>query len=121
MQRLIDNIVKVFFSVSLISLSYSIVNGQGQSNDSINSYTSYDKFRFGGYGEILFQYMDYGPDRYNYPDGAQPDSGGRADIPRVVFSFDFRFLKDFVFSTEIEFEHGGTGSALELEYEEFGE
>ena len=78
-------------------------------------------FRFGGYGEILYQHFDYSPDRYSNPSGAQPDNRAAIGLPRVVFSFDYNFTPDLVLSSELEFEHGGTGSALELEYEEFGE
>lgn len=81
----------------------------------------FKKYRFGGYGEILFQHMDFNPDRYNAADGAQPDNRSLIGIPRTVFSFDYKFRNDLIFSTELEFEHGGTGSAMELEYEEAGE
>jgi hypothetical protein len=39
----------------------------------------------------------------------------------MVLGIDYKFTPSIIFSTEIEFEHGGTGSALELEYEEAGE
>lgn len=89
--------------------------------DSSRIEQGFKKYRFGGYGEILFQHMDYGPDRYNYADGAQPDKRSLISLPRAVFSFDYKFRNDLIFSTELEFEHGGTGSAMELEYEEAGE
>lgn len=81
----------------------------------------FTKLRLGGYGEMLFQHMDYGPDRYNYIDGSQPDNRALVDIPRLILSLDYKFRPDIELCTEIEFEHGGTGSALELEYEEMGE
>lgn len=89
-------------------------------SDSSNT-GDYSKFRFGGYGEILYQHMDYGADRYNPPGGAEPDSRAHISMPRAVFAFQYKFTPSIEFSTEIEFEHGGTGSALELEYEEMGE
>lgn len=94
-----------------------------QNNDSIENIndSNFTKWRFGGYGEILYRNMDFGPDRFNYPDGAQADNRSIVDLPRIVFSFEYKFRKDIEFATEIEFEHGGTGSALELEYEEMGE
>jgi hypothetical protein len=75
---------------------------------------------FGGYGQLQFAWLDYGPDPTR-------DGGNRRDS-RVVFD-QTRFVLDiegtmplgFEFEAEIEFEHGGTGSALELEFEEFGE
>lgn len=89
--------------------------------DSSRVEQGFKKYRFGGYGEILFQHMGFGADRYNYADGAQPDKRSSIGLPRAVFSFDYKFRSDLIFSTELEFEHGGTGSAMELEYEEAGE
>lgn len=83
--------------------------------------TQYDKYRFGGYGEVLYQNMDYGADRYNYPDGAQSENRALITVPRAVFSFEYKFSPSIDFNAEVEFEYGGTGSALELEYEEAGE
>lgn len=81
----------------------------------------FTKIRFGGYGEVLYKYMDYGPDRYSYPDGSQPDGRATIGVPRAVFSFEYKFRKNIELVSELEIEHGGTGSALELEYEEAGE
>lgn len=81
----------------------------------------YKSYRFGGYGEVLYQNMNYGADRYNYPDGAQPENRALMTIPRAVFSFEYKFSPSIDFVSELEIEYGGTGSALELEYEEAGE
>jgi hypothetical protein len=83
--------------------------------------TTFKKIRFGGYGEMLYQHMDYGPDRYHPTKGAPSDSRAYISIPRAVFAFDYKFRHDIVFSTELEIEYGGTGSAMELEYAEAGE
>jgi len=101
-------------------LSTSPVFSQEQP-DSSRVEQGFKKYSFGGYGEILFQHMDFGADRYNYADGAQPDKRSLISLPRAVFSFDYKFRNDLIFSTELEFERGGTGSAMELEYEEAGE
>lgn len=82
---------------------------------------NFTKYRFGGYGEMLFQQMDYGPDRYKAESGAPSDKRSYISIPRAIFSFDYKLRHDIVFSTELEIEYGGTGSAMELEYEEGGE
>lgn len=81
----------------------------------------YKRFRFGGYGEMLFQRMDYGADRYKDPKGAPRETRSYVSIPRTILAFDYKFRDDIILSTEIEFEYGGTGSALELEYDEAGE
>ncbi len=108
-------------SVSLVLLCCLLSYGQEKKEEQKSGEQNFSKYRFGGYGEILFQNMDYGPDRYNYSNGAQPDNRSLIGLPRAVFSFDYKFRSDLIFSTEVEFEHGGTGSALELEYEEAGE
>ncbi len=81
----------------------------------------YEKFRVGGYGEMLYQRMDYGADRYNYPDGAQPQKRGQISVPRMIMAFDYKFDPTWILSAEVEFEYGGTGMARELEYDEGGE
>lgn len=107
---------KIYYTLFCIACACSHVFAQ---SDSITQPGS--KFSFGGYGEMLYQYMDYGPDRYNNPSGAPKDSRATIDLPRVVWLFGYNFTKDLKLESEVEFEHTGTGSALELEYEEFGE
>lgn len=82
---------------------------------------SYKKFRVGGYGEMLYQYMDYGSNSYTLETGAIHDKRGQISIPRMVLAFDYKFKPDLILSSEIEFEYGGTGSGMELEYSEAGE
>jgi hypothetical protein len=79
------------------------------------------KFEFGAYGNILFQHMDYGLNRKASVKGSLPDSRQVIDLERLVFELDYKITKDIFLGAEIEFEHGGTGTAMELEYEEFGE
>lgn len=73
------------------------------------------------YAEMLYSHFDFGPDQKSGPNGAPPDSRSILDIPRFVPEIKYYFSEDLYFETEIEIEHGGTGSALELEFEEFGE
>lgn len=118
---------RLFILAVLVSVSANSIFSQNthQSKDSIDSQTPaewrYSKYRIGGYGEILFQKMDYGPDRYKNPTGSPSDNRSYISIPRAVFSFDYKFRPDVILSTELEIEYGGTGSAMELEYEEGGE
>jgi len=79
------------------------------------------KFEIGGYGEILYSHYNYGPDQASAPDGAPHDSRATMDLPRFVLELEYWFTRGLYIESEIEYEHGGTGSALELEYEEFGE
>ncbi|MGD8395823.1 MAG: hypothetical protein PVF43_10140 [Candidatus Eiseniibacteriota bacterium] len=73
------------------------------------------------YGDVLYAHHDFGPDQRSDPTGAPPDSRAIVDIPYVVAELEYAFRDDLHLEIELEYEHGGTGSALELEYEEFGE
>lgn len=74
-----------------------------------------------GYGETLFSWKDYGLNQ-NRDGGAPSDSRIVFDQVRFVFEIEGEVPDaGFDFLSEIEFEHGGTGAAMELEYEEFGE
>ena len=81
---------------------------------------NYQKYRVGGYGEILFQQMNYGTDRYISPEGSTRDRRSEISLPRAVFAFDYHFGKGWYLGTEIEFEYGGTGSTKEIEYNKEG-
>lgn len=62
--------------------------------------------------------------RYSFYENVQdnsPEDRGRTDLERVVLELKYRFNDIFSFVTEIEFEHGGTGSSVEFEREEAGE
>jgi len=82
------------------------------------------KLQVGGYGEITAHRFLYSSDfnRFRYPEQFKSvKSRGQFDLPHVVFSLSYNFGKGWSVSTEIEFEHGGTGSTIEIEDEEFGE
>ncbi len=62
------------------------------------------------------------PYRYAKPDQYALDpSHGRVDIPHAVIYLGYDFGKGWSLQTEIEFEHTGTGTAFEREYEEAAE
>lgn len=76
----------------------------------------YQKFRFGGYGEMVANFMDYGYNRFNGTStGNTKEHRSRISIPRFVFAFDYKFTPKWVLGAEIEFEAGGVGFAQELE------
>lgn len=83
------------------------------------------KFKLGGYGEAVFSRNFYSDDfaRYVNPDAYKnkAEDHGRVDIPHFVLFTNYDFGKGWLLHSEIEFEHGGTGSAVELEAEETGE
>lgn len=79
------------------------------------------KLKLSGYGDIRYSYHDHGANS-TLRDGAQKDSRLTFDTTRFVVKADGHYEPyDLLFEAEVEIEHGGTGSALELEYEESGE
>lgn len=84
--------------------------------------SGYDKFRLGGYGEMLANFMDYGINRYRgTQDGNTRDHRNEISIPRFILAFDYKFNSKWILGAEIEFEAGGTGTAYEIENKENGE
>ena len=81
------------------------------------------RLQIGGYGEAVMQRMFYSDDvfRYSSPGSYKNGKHGRFDLPHVVFYMSYDFGRGWKLSAEIEFEHGGTGSAVEIENEESGE
>lgn len=73
------------------------------------------------YGDVLYSHHDYGPDQKSGPNGAPADSRATMDLAYLAAELEYFFRPDLSAEVEVEFEHGGTGSELELEYEEFGE
>lgn len=75
------------------------------------------KLQWSGYGVINYQ-------RYDWFQNAQATRGerrARTDLERFVIAPRYDFGNGLSFHAEIEFEHGGTGSAIEFETEEAGE
>ncbi|MFV0531511.1 MAG: autotransporter outer membrane beta-barrel domain-containing protein [Flavobacteriales bacterium] len=75
---------------------------------------TFSKMRLKGYGVV--NYYNYG--QYD----TDPGIRDKVDAERLNLYFDYFFSDKFTLHTELEFEHGGTGSTLELDVqEEFGE
>ena len=82
------------------------------------------RLTIGGYGEAVASRMFYSNNykRYTNADLYKNDKGyGQFDLPHVVIYMGYDFGKGWSLGTEIEFEHGGTESAVEIEEEETGE
>ena len=77
----------------------------------------------GGYGEVALSRNFYSDNVYRYSTAAahKGESHGRFDIPHAVIYLGYDFGKGWSLQTEIEFEHTGTGTAVEKEFEEAGE
>ena len=82
----------------------------------------YSQFRIGGYGEAVAAFKDYGTNRFNgNPLGNTKADRNTISIPRFILALDYKFNSKWILGAEIEFESGGTGSAVELENTENGE
>ena len=82
------------------------------------------RLSIGGYGEVALSRNFYSDSPYRYAKPAQyagDPSHGRADIPHAVIYLAYDFGKGWTMQTEIEFEHTGTGTAYEREFEEAAE
>lgn len=85
-------------------------------------YAGWDRFRFGGYGEMVANFKDYGTNRfYGNAEGNTKKNRATISIPRFVLAIDYKFNKKWILGAEIEFEAGGVGTAYELENTENGE
>ena len=76
------------------------------------------KLSIGGYGEAVYT-RNFFSDKYlRYTDAEtykNDKSHGRFDLPHVVLWLGYNFGNGWSMGTEIEFEHGGTESAVEIE------
>ncbi|MGN0087307.1 MAG: hypothetical protein ACI353_07305 [Alloprevotella sp.] len=78
----------------------------------------------GGYGEAVMSRNFYSDSYLRYTNAESKrdaKSHGRFDLPHVVFYIAYDFGHGWSMGSEIEFEHGGTESAMEIEEEEAGE
>jgi len=85
--------------------------------------SAWERLNVGGYGEVAMSRNFYSDNylRYTQPDKYKGGSHGRFDLPHVVIYLGYDFGKGWSFSSEIEFEHGGLETAVEIETEEAGE
>lgn len=90
----------------------------------INLSKALSGLQLGGYGEIAMSrnYYSDNINRYSHAsDYKKAKSHGRFDMPHVTFFIGYDFGNGWRMNAEIEFEHGGTEAAVELEAEEAGE
>ena len=97
---------------------------QTAAGDSVMSHARGNRLSIGGYGEVALSRHFYSDNQYRYrnPSKYKDDpSNGRFDLPHVVVYMGYDFGKGWTMGTEIEFEHSGAGSAVEIETDEGGE
>ena len=109
-----------------IAMSGMAIASQAQTSaaDSVMDHASGKRLSIGGYGEVALSRMFYSDhvNRYSTPQQYKDDpSHGRFDIPHAVIYMGYDFGRGWTLGTEIEFEHTGTGSAIENEADEAAE
>ena len=105
------HIISILIGFSLPFVAAVAQNSEGQ------------RLTIGGYGEVALTRNFYSDNVYRYSSAAshQGEQHGRFDIPHAVIYLGYDFGKGWTMQTEIEFEHTGTGGAVEKEFEEAGE
>ena len=99
-------------------------SAQVNAADSVMNHAKGNRLSLGGNGEVAYSRHFYSDNQYRYkkPNLYKNDpSNGRFDIPHAVIYLGYDFGKGWKLGTEIEFEHTGTGSAVEMEGDEGGE
>lgn len=80
---------------------------------SVNTVAESNPFSVSGYGVIHYSHFDWELD---------PDRRAAIDVERFVIAPKYRINDTIGLESELEFEHGGTGSTMEFDkFEEFGE
>jgi len=85
--------------------------------------TKVSRLSIGGYGEVALSRNFYSDNVYRYTSASKhtDESHNRFDVPHAVIYLGYDFGKGWSMQTEIEFEHLGTGTEIEKEFEEAGE
>lgn len=99
----------LFIAFGAILGGVSAQNSTGDTKEVQSEYAGFKTFRFGGYGEILANFMDYGVNRFSgISYGSVRENRNSISIPRFVLAFDYKFNPKWILGAEIEFEAGGT-------------
>lgn len=112
------------FLLSTLLLSFLAVAPVAAQEGTQRAGEKASRLTIGGYGEAVFTRNFYSDKYLRYTDAQRykdDDSHGRFDLPHVVLWLGYDFGHGWSLGTEIEFEHGGTESAVEIEEEEAGE
>lgn len=109
----INKTLKTTLLTAALATATAVMGQQGQ--DSLQ-YGGWNKYRIGGYGEMVAAFKNYGTNRfYGHPEGNPKEHRNTISIPRFVVAGDYKFNSKWILGAEIEFESGGTGTAYELE------
>lgn len=108
----------------VLAASTSMAPFPANASDPEKKNTPPERLQIGGYGEVVGTYNFFSDEYLRYTDAASYTTApghGRIDIPHFVIWLGYDFGNGWSLGTEIEFEHGGTESAVEIETEEAGE
>lgn len=113
---------KIVLSAATILLTVSAM-AQVSATDSVRLHPRGQRLTIGGYGEVALSRNFFSDNVYRYSNASQHEneSHGRFDLPHVVIYMGYDFGKGWTMQSEIEFEHLGTGTEIEKEFEEAGE
>lgn len=109
---------------AVYSTATGTARAQVSAADSVMQHAKGNRLSIGGYGEVALSRNFYSDNVYRYsrPNQYKDDPAhGRFDIPHAVIYISYDFGKGWTMGTEIEFEHGGTGGAVEREFDEAAE
>lgn len=116
---------KAFLLSLCLAVSASSVWAAGKTEEKKEEKVPWhSRLTVGGYGEAVMTRNFYSDNYLRYSNAQQyknDKSHGRFDLPHVVIYLGYDFGKGWTMGSEIEFEHGGTESAVEIEEEEGGE
>ena len=121
-----NNVYKWLLAAALCGPAVAVQADEPEANGTKQSGVEkvLSRLSVGGYGEVAYTRNFYSDNQYRYrnPKKYKDDpSNGRFDIPHAVIYLNYDFGKGWKMGSEIEFEHTGTGSAIEIEADEGGE
>lgn len=124
----------ILFSLCLATCAVNVSAENVTGDDKDNNYTEKteevsrkkSRLTLGGYGEAVYSRNFFSDSWNRYKNEANIEAAkgakhGRFDLPHVVIFLGYDFGKGWTMGSEIEFEHGGTESAVEIEDDEGGE
>ena len=98
----------------MLTAALASASASAKWNRDSTEYDSFDRFRVGGYGELVAAFKNYGINRFN---GTQQGNShihrGTISIPRFTIAGDYKWNRRWRLGLEIEFENGGTGTVYE--------
>lgn len=113
---------KRFLQTGAFALALMITSTSASAQSSSSEKAS--RLSLGGYGEAVMTRNFYSDNIYRYTrsdDHKNDPSHGRFDLPHVTLNIGYDFGHGWTMGSEIEFEHGGTESAVEMDADEAGE